>query len=210
MNSPVSCTSSSRPFSGKVVRGRRRRRKIKGEEVREMWQGRGLSLPSLHGCRGVTQAVPKRIYSLCPHSVFKDLFHLLYTRWASLVTQMVKNLPAMPDIWVQSLGLEDPLEKEMATHFSILAWRILWTEDSGGLPPWVVSQRVGHDWWLTHSRYSSLLWFHRDVWKYNGNTKFSVLAYRWKLLGVGVGQRYFLECQLKSHVLIRISLLSAL
>ena len=43
---------------------------------------------------------------------------------------MVKNLPAMPDIWVQSLGLEleDPLEKEMATHFSILAWRILWTE----------------------------------------------------------------------------------
>ena len=63
------------------------------------------------------------------------------------MTQMVKNLPAMPDIWVQSLGLEleDPLEKEMATHFSILAWRILWTEDSGRLPPWVVSQRVGHD-----------------------------------------------------------------
>ena len=41
--------------------------------------------------------------------------------WTSLVTQMVKNLPAMPDIWVQSLGLEDPLEKEMATHSSILA-----------------------------------------------------------------------------------------
>ena len=61
------------------------------------------------------------------------------------MTQMVKNLPAMPDIWVQSLGLEDPLEKEMATHSSILAWRMLWTEDSGGLPPWVGSQRVGHD-----------------------------------------------------------------
>ena len=43
---------------------------------------------------------------------------------ASLVAQMVKNLPAMPEMWVRSLGWEDPLEEEMATHFSILAWRI--------------------------------------------------------------------------------------
>ena len=44
---------------------------------------------------------------------------------------MVKNLPAMQDTWVQSLGWEDPLEKEMATHSSILAWRIPWTEEPG-------------------------------------------------------------------------------
>ena len=53
--------------------------------------------------------------------------------WASLVAQMVKNLPAMQETWVQSLGREDPPEKKMATHSSILAWRIPWTEESGGL-----------------------------------------------------------------------------
>ena len=54
-------------------------------------------------------------------------------RQASLVAQQVMNLPAMQETWVQSLGWEDPLEKEMATHFSILAWRILWTEEPGRL-----------------------------------------------------------------------------
>ena len=48
---------------------------------------------------------------------------------ASLVAQMVKHLPAVQDTWVQSLGWEDPLEKEMATHSSSLAWRIPWTEE---------------------------------------------------------------------------------
>ena len=52
---------------------------------------------------------------------------------ASLVAQMVKNLPAMQETQVQSLGWEDPLEKGMATHSSILAWRIPWTEEPGGL-----------------------------------------------------------------------------
>ena len=46
---------------------------------------------------------------------------------------MVKNLPAVQKTWVQSLDMEDPLEKEMATHCSILAWRIQWTEEPGGL-----------------------------------------------------------------------------
>ena len=46
---------------------------------------------------------------------------------------MVKNLPAMQETWLRSLGGEDPLEKEMATHFSILAWEIPWTEEPGGL-----------------------------------------------------------------------------
>ena len=53
--------------------------------------------------------------------------------WASLVAQMVKNLPAIQEIQVQSLGQEDPLEKRIATYSSILAWRIPWTEEPGGL-----------------------------------------------------------------------------
>ena len=52
---------------------------------------------------------------------------------ASLVAQLVKNLPAVQDIQVQSSGWKDPLEKEMATHPSILAWRIPWTEEAGRL-----------------------------------------------------------------------------
>ena len=62
----------------------------------------------------------------------------------TLVAQMVKNLPAMRESRVRSLGQEDPLEKEMATHSSILAWKIPWTEESGGLQS-IRSQRVGHD-----------------------------------------------------------------
>ena len=55
----------------------------------------------------------------------------------SLVVQSVKNLPAVQETWVQSLGWEDPLEKGMATRSSILAWRIPWTEEPGGLEPMV-------------------------------------------------------------------------
>ena len=58
--------------------------------------------------------------------------------------QLVKNLPAMPETWVQSLGWEDSLEKEMATDSSILAWRIPWTEEPGRLQ-FMGSQRVRHD-----------------------------------------------------------------
>ena len=64
--------------------------------------------------------------------------------WASLVAQRLKRLPAMWETWVRSLGQEDPLDKEMATHSSILAWRIPWTEESGGLQS-IGSQRVGHE-----------------------------------------------------------------
>ena len=64
---------------------------------------------------------------------------------ASLVAQIVKNLPAMQETQVQSLGREDPLEKGMSTHSTILAWRIPWTEDLGRLQPreW---KSVGHNW----------------------------------------------------------------
>ena len=64
---------------------------------------------------------------------------------ASLMAQMVKRLPAMLETWVRSLGQEDPLEKEIATHSSTLAWKIPRTEEPGRLQS-VGSQRVGHDW----------------------------------------------------------------
>ena len=53
--------------------------------------------------------------------------------WASLAAQRLKRLPIMQETWVRSLGQEDPLKKEMATHSSILAWRIPWSEEPGGL-----------------------------------------------------------------------------
>ena len=69
---------------------------------------------------------------------------------ASLVAQMVKDPPALRETCVWRLGQEDPLEKGMATHSSILAWRIPWTEEPGGLQS-MGSQRVGHDWATKHS-----------------------------------------------------------
>ena len=75
-------------------------------------------------------------------SVFYRAFYAC--PWASLVAQMVKRLYAMLETRVQSLGWEDPLEKEMATHSSTLAWKIPWTEEPGRLQS-VGSQRVRHD-----------------------------------------------------------------
>ena len=70
---------------------------------------------------------------------------LLQNFWeTSLVAQTVKCLPAMRETWVQSLGQEDPLEKEMATHSSTLAWKIPWMDEPGRLQS-MGSQRVGHD-----------------------------------------------------------------
>ena len=70
-------------------------------------------------------------------------------RWASLVAQTVKLLPAVQETWVQSLGWEDPLENEMTTHSSSLAWKISWTEEPGGLQS-MEWQRVRHDWATEH------------------------------------------------------------
>ena len=74
----------------------------------------------------------------------------LWYSWASLVAQMVKNPPAMQETWVRSLGWEDPLEEGTATHSSILAWKIPWTEEPCRLQS-MGSQRVGHDWATKHS-----------------------------------------------------------
>ena len=68
-----------------------------------------------------------------------------------LVAQMVKNLPAIQETQVQSLGQEDPLEKGMATHFSILAWRILWTEEPGRPQCMGLQSRTGLKQFSTHA-----------------------------------------------------------
>ena len=70
-------------------------------------------------------------FSICSEKTRVSTF--LRRKRPSLVAQMVKNLPAIWETWVQSLGQEDPLEKEMATHSSTLAWRIPWTEEAGRL-----------------------------------------------------------------------------
>ena len=78
------------------------------------------------------------------HGVTKSRTRLSDFHFTSLLVQTVKNLPAMQETQVQSLGGEDPLEEGMATHSSILAWRIPWTEEPGGLQS-IGSQRVRHD-----------------------------------------------------------------
>ena len=90
------------------------------------------------------------MYIVCVQILYTNLYkrlerlQILGIFRASLVDQRLKRLPPMQEIWVQSLGREDPLEKEMAPHSSILAWRIPWTEEPGELQStgW---QRVGHD-----------------------------------------------------------------
>ena len=78
-------------------------------------------------------------------SLGEGIDYPLQYSWPSLVAQTVKNLPAIWDTWVWSLGWEDPLEKRMAAHSNILGWRIPWIEEPGGLQSMGL-QRAGHDW----------------------------------------------------------------
>ena len=91
----------------------------------------------------ITQLHP--LSKIHPVSLQLLALDLLYAIFPSLVTQMVKNLPAMRETQVWSLGQEDPLQKGMTAHSTILAWRIPWTEKSGRLQS-MGMQRVGHDW----------------------------------------------------------------
>ena len=90
--------------------------------------------------------------------VMKMIKSFFQSPGASLVAQMVKRLPAVQETWVWSLGWEDPLEKEMATHSSTLAWKIPWTEEPGRLQS-IRLQRVGHD-WVTSLSLSKVLCMH--------------------------------------------------
>ena len=85
----------------------------------------------------------KHVLSAEMNSAFKKCYFTVIWWKLLLVAQMVKNLPAMLETQVQSLGQEDPLEKGMATHSSIHAWRIPWMEDPDGLQSMGL-ERVGH------------------------------------------------------------------
>ena len=94
----------------------------------------------LHSSVGKESTCDVRDFSSIPgsgRSTGEGIGCPLQYSWVSLVAQLVKNLPAMWETWVRSLGPEDPLKKGKATHSSTLAWRILWTKSMG-------SQRVGH------------------------------------------------------------------
>ena len=86
---------------------------------------------------------PEKLYMYVCLCMYVCVYIYIYI-WASLVVQMVKHLPIVQETQVQSLGLEDPPEKEMATHSSILAWRIPRTKEPGR-PQSMGSQRVGHN-----------------------------------------------------------------
>ena len=77
------------------------------------------------------------------HELIKYHTYTVFLR-ASLVAQSVKNLPAVQETVIQALSWEDPLQKGMTTHSSILAWKISWTEEPGGLQS-VESHRIGHN-----------------------------------------------------------------
>ena len=79
-----------------------------------------------------------------PLRVYIEWLGFIMCKWTSLVGQRLKHLPAMRETWVQSLGWEDPLEKEMAIYPSTIAWKIPWTEEPGRLQS-MGSQRVRHD-----------------------------------------------------------------
>ena len=109
--------------------------------------GEGNGYPLQHSCleksmnRGAWQAT---VTGITKSWTLNDLHFTSLPRGASLVVQRVKCLPAMQETWVQSLGQEDPLEKEMATHSSTLAWKIPWTEKPGRLQS-IGSRTVGHN-----------------------------------------------------------------
>ena len=95
--------------------------------------------------------------------LWKTIWQFFMKRSASLVAQTVRNLPAMLEIWVWFLGQKDPLEKEMATHSRILAWRIPRTEEPGGLQS-MRSQRVRHSWATnTHSHIIIFCLFYKII-----------------------------------------------
>ena len=107
-------------------------------------------------CLCILEFKPLSVESFCKYFLpfCKLSFHIVYGFiWTSVVAQMVKNLPAMHETQIQSLGQEDPLKKGIATYSSVLAWKILWRQEPSGLQP-MGSQRVRHD-WIT----LSLSWF---------------------------------------------------
>ena len=116
-----------------------------GTSVHGTFSGRNTGVDCLSTSMGSPQ--PRdQTHTSCISALQEDsLLPSHHESWASLVVQLANSQPTMWENRVRSLGGIDPLEKEMATHSSILAWRIPWTEEPGGLQS-MGSQRVGHDW----------------------------------------------------------------
>ena len=121
---------------------------------RRKWQPTPVFLPGeSQGRRIPGTGEPGGLPSMGSHRVGHDWSNLAAAAaaatnthtWTSLVALTVKRLPIMREIWVQSLGWKDLLEKEMATYSSVLAWKIPWMEETGRLQS-IGSQRVGHNW----------------------------------------------------------------
>ena len=141
------------------MQGRNYVSRIRNFHTKRTEDGRSLndssharSLFFLHSAYGRRRF--KILHALCLF-MYSDFFPLIYIlfKWTFWVAQMVKNMPAMhqtQETWIWSLGREDPLVEEMVTHSSILAWRIPWTEEPGGLQS-MGSQRVGHGWACMHA-----------------------------------------------------------
>ena len=129
---------------------------------------------------------------------------------ASLVAQMVKNLPAVQGTWIWSLGREDPLEKGMVIHYSILPWRIPWTEEPGGLESMEL-QRVGQDWAQhthSHTRVTEEggLWLLEQRWgDRNGHIKprrwCEYSTESWRFTHKSMEKKSRVEKQERAHVL---------
>ena len=104
------------------------------------------------------------VFPLVNNTAMVPLLHNSYVyfqcicriNWASQVVLVVKNLPAMQETWVRSLGCEDALEEEMVTHFSTLAWKIPWAEEPGGLQS-MESERIRHNWATEHTLSTELI-----------------------------------------------------
>ena len=130
------------------------------------------------GKESTCNAGDPRSVSGLERSVREVIGYPLQYSWASLIAQLVKNLPATRETWVWSLGWENPLEKGTATHSSILAWRIPWTEETGRL--WSIgSQRVRND-WVTFT-FSSFQFSHFDTKRYFLEWKRYERPLHWKL-----------------------------
>ena len=111
------------------------------------------------GCVWSQASLDSLEFSVC---LFLVCLLFCYYKWASLVAQKLKRLPAMQETRVWSLVWEDPLEKEMATHSNALAWRIPWMVEPGRLQSMGL-QRVGHDWATSLSLFTFMHW--RRKWQ---------------------------------------------
>ena len=136
---------------------------------------------SAHGYSG--SCVDLLLNSTCFFSQFFFVFFFLWSKHSlslCLRVSMVKNLPAMQQTWVWPQDQEDPLEKEMETHSSILAWRIPWTEKPGRLQSMGL-QRVKHD-WATNTAHISF-WIYFTLLHPQDNGRESPISYLWRLWG---------------------------